>query len=282
MGVAGREMSEIVLGQDIVQTVAALQDAGEPFVVATVVRTVSVTAAKAGAKAVIRADGVILDGWIGGGCARGAVLRAAAAALADGQPRLISISPEDVLAAQGVAPGQVRDGVQFARNMCPSKGTMDVFIEPMIPRPEVVVCGTSPVALALLHVAPQFGFAVAGSAAAGDLAAFAAGMRLYPDHVITPSNADRYIVVATQGRGDEAALRAALTTPATYRAFVGSRAKTAALADVLADVAPGALAALHAPAGLDLGAITPQEIALSILAQMVVHRRRGQRAAGTA
>lgn len=265
------------MGRDIIQTVAALQDAGEAFVVATVVRTVSVTAAKAGAKAVIRADGVISEGWIGGGCARGAVLRAAAAALADGQPRLISVSPEDVLTAQGVTAGQVRDGVQFARNMCPSKGTMDVFIEPMIPKPEVVVFGVSPVALALLHLAPQFGFACAGSAAAGDLAAFAAGTRSFADHAIPPGNADRYLVVATQGRGDEVALRAALTTPATYRALVGSRAKTAALTAKLTDVPAGALPGLHAPAGIDLGAITPEEIALSILAQMVMHRRRGQR-----
>jgi xanthine dehydrogenase accessory factor len=266
------------MGRDIAQTVAALQDAGEAFVVATVVRTVSVTAAKAGAKAVIRSDGVISEGWIGGGCARGAVLRAAREALADGQPRLISVSPDDVLAAQGVAAGQVRDGVQFARNMCPSKGTMDVFVEPMIPKPEVVVCGISPVALALLALAPQFGFAVAGSAASADLGEFPDTTRSFADHAIPFSNADRYVVVATQGRGDEVALRAALTTPATYRAFVGSRAKTAALAVKLADLPPDALAGLHAPAGLDLGAITPEEIALSILAQMVVHRRCGQRA----
>lgn len=267
------------MGRDIVQTVAHLQDAGEAFVVATVVRTVSVTAAKAGAKAVIRADGVILEGWIGGGCARGAVLRAAKEALADGQPRLISVSPEDVLTAIGVAPGQTRDGVQFARSMCPSKGTMDVFIEPVIPRPELVVCGVSPVALALVALAPQFGFATLGSAATADLAAFPDGLHTVPDHAMPATNVPRYIVVATQGRGDEAALRAALSTPATYRAFVGSRAKTAALSAKLHDIAPDVMASLHAPAGLDLGAITPEEIALSILAQMVAHRRQGQRKA---
>ncbi len=282
MGIAGRTLSDIVPGRDIAQTVAALQGAGEAFVVATVVRTVSVTAAKAGAKAVIRADGAISDGWIGGGCARGAVLKAAREALADGQPRLISVSPEDVLAAQGVAAGQVRDGVQFARSLCPSRGTMDVFLEPMIPKPDMVVCGTSPVALALLALAPQFGFAVSGSAARADLAAFGDLVRCFADHAIPPGPADRFIVVATQGRGDEAALRAALLTPATYRAFVGSRAKTVALAVRLADVCPEAWAQLHAPAGLDLGAITPEEIALSILAQMVLHRRRDHRKADAA
>jgi len=270
-----------IIGRDIVQTVAALQDAGEAFVVATVVRTVSVTAAKAGAKAVIRQDGVISEGWIGGGCARGAVLRAAREALADGQPRLISVSPDDVLAAQGVAPGQLRDGVQFARNLCPSQGTMDVFIEPVIPRPEVIVCGTSPVALALLALAGSFGFAPAGSAAAGDLPLYPPGTRTMADFTLPPGHAARYVVVATQGRGDEMALRAALATPAVYRAFVGSRAKTASLLAKLKDDMPAeAIASLHAPAGLDLGAITPEEIALSVLAEMVAHRRRGQRRAG--
>lgn len=266
------------MGRDIMETIADLQKAGEAFVLATVVRTVSVTAAKAGAKAVIRPDGTISEGWIGGGCARGAVLKAARDALADGQPRLIQVSPEDVLLAQGVSAGITRDGVQFVRNSCPSKGTMDVFIEPMIPKPEMVVCGTSPVALALLTLAPHFGFAPAGAAPSADLAAFTPDTRLIADYEFPASAADRYIVVATQGRGDEAALRAALTSPACYRAFVGSRAKTATLAAKLAEtVPPEALAALHAPAGLDLGAITPEEIALSILAQMLAHRRRGQR-----
>ncbi len=269
------------MGRDIVQTVAVLQAAGEPFALATVVRTVSVTAAKAGAKAVIRPDGTISEGWIGGGCARGAVLKAAREALADGQPRLIQVSPDDVLMAQGVSAGVTRDGIQFARNSCPSKGTMDVFVEPMIPRPDLIVCGTSPVALALVSLAPQLGFATAGAAPLADLAAFGPEVPTMADFEISPAATPRYIVVATQGRGDEAALKSALTTPATYRAFVGSRAKVATLAARLADqVPPEALAGLHAPAGLDLGAITPEEIALSILAQMLEHRRRGQRSGG--
>ena len=86
-----------LIKSDIIDRVAELKSAGEPFALATVVRTVSVTAAKAGAKAVIRADGAISDGWIGGGCARGAVLKAAREAMADGQPRLVTVSPDDVL-----------------------------------------------------------------------------------------------------------------------------------------------------------------------------------------
>src|SRR5580658_5936241 len=125
---------------DVLELAPLLKAKGEAFVLATVVRTVAATAAKAGAKAVIRADGSISAGWIGGGCARAAVLNAARQALADGQARLVSVQPMDVLQDQGLRPGDTRDGVQFARNMCPSHGTMDVFVEPVLPRPGVLVC----------------------------------------------------------------------------------------------------------------------------------------------
>jgi xanthine dehydrogenase accessory factor len=264
--------------RDIHTQVAALKAAGQPFALATVVRTVAVTAAKAGAKAVISPDGTIAEGWIGGGCARGAVLRAAQEALADGQPRLISVSPEDVLAEQGVSPGEARDGVQFARSMCPSRGTMDIFVEPVIPRPKLVICGASPVAVALAALAPMHDFAVTACAPEADLPLFGDVMGI-AGYTLPEWQTAPYIVVATQGKGDEAALRAALGVPAAYLAFVGSRKKMAALRSKLADMPPERLEAVRAPAGLDLGAITPAEIALSIMAEMVQQRRRGQRAA---
>ncbi len=127
---------------------------------ATVVRTVSVTAAKAGAKAIIRPDGTIVAGWIGGGCARGAVLKAAREALADGEPRMVSVQPENLLAELGVKPGENRDGVRFAQNMCPSKGTMDIFVEPVLPHPSLVILGASPVAMSLAAQARQLGYHV--------------------------------------------------------------------------------------------------------------------------
>lgn len=265
--------------RDILDRVAELKLAGEAFVLATVVRTVAVTAAKAGAKAVIRADGVIDEGWIGGGCARGAVLKAAREALVDGQTRLISVSPEDVLAEHGVAAGEVRDGVRFARSMCPSRGTMDIFVEPMLPRPEVLVLGSSPVALALADMAGRFGFAVTACAPGVELLAFGADLVLHDGYVLPAGlGAHRYVIVATQGKGDEAALRGALAVDAGFTAFVGSRKKMAALRlKLAADVPAARLDAVQAPAGLDLGAITPEEIALSILAAMVRHRRLDQR-----
>ena len=154
---------------DVMDLVSRLKAAEEAFVLATVVRTVSVTAAKAGAKAVIRPDGTIAAGWIGGGCAKGAVLKAAREALADGKSRLVSIQPENLLAELGVKPGESRLGVKFAKNMCPSQGTMDIFVEPVLPHPSLVILGASPVAMALAEQARPLGYHVTVAVPASDM-----------------------------------------------------------------------------------------------------------------
>ncbi|MFO1111438.1 MAG: XdhC/CoxI family protein [Bradyrhizobium sp.] len=267
---------------EVMDLVVQMKAAEQAFVLATVVRTVSVTAAKAGAKAIIRPDGSIVAGWIGGGCARGAVLKAAREALADGEPRMVSVQPENLLAELGVKPGEMREGVRFASNMCPSKGTMDIFIEPVLPHPSLVIFGASPVALSLATQARQLGYHVTLAAPASDMTAAADADVVVDGFALGELNqARRFAVVSTQSRGDEAALRAAITTEAVYRAFVGSRRKMAALRDKLVaqGIDPVAIDRVKAPAGLDLGAITPEEIALSILAEITVERRRGQRAA---
>ncbi len=154
---------------EVMDLVAQMKAAEQAFALATVVRTVSVTAAKAGAKAIIRPDGTIVAGWIGGGCARGAVLKAAREALADGEPRMVSVQPEQMLAELGVKPGDNRDGIRFASNMCPSKGTMDIFVEPVLPHPSLVIFGASPVAMSLASQARQLGYHVTLAAPASDL-----------------------------------------------------------------------------------------------------------------
>lgn len=267
---------------DILDLVSNLKAKGEAFALATVVRTVSVTAAKAGAKAVIRPDGTISEGWIGGGCARAAALKAAREAIADGKPRLVSVQPEALLDERGVKSGEEKDGVRFARNMCPSQGTMDVFVEPVLPKPQLIVAGSSPVGVALADLGRWLGFAVVVCAPAAEQSAFAeVDQRIEGYALEAKSEGRRFIVVSTQGRGDEAALRAALSAESDYVAFVGSRRKVAALrAKLVSDgVAPERFDALRAPAGLDLGAITPEEIALTIFAEIVEVRRRGQRGA---
>jgi xanthine dehydrogenase accessory factor len=267
---------------DILDIISARKDAGEPFVLATVVRTVAATAAKAGAKAMILPDGTISEGWIGGGCARAAVIKAAKDALADGQSRLISVQPPDALSEQGLKVGEEQGGVRFAKNMCPSQGTMDIFVEPVLPRPQVVVFGSSPVALAVADLARRSGFAVTACAPAAEQPAFGEVDRRIEGYALPVAEAGlRYVVVSTQGRGDEAALLAALAVDVDYVAFVGSRRKAEALKKTLPErgVTPERLTKLKAPAGLDLGAITPDEIAISILAEIVA-LRRGRQARG--
>ncbi|WP_417669442.1 XdhC family protein [Roseibium sp.] len=266
--------------EDLHELMNRLRRAGEPFALATVVRTISVTAAKAGAKAVIRADGSIAGGWIGGGCARGATLKAAKESLADGETRLVSIQPEDLLKDLGVSAGDERDGVRFARNMCPSQGTMDIFIEPVLPRPSLVILGASPVAVALADLGPRVGFDITVCAPAEDQDAFAeANERIEGYALPVEVPGQRFMVVATQGRGDQVALRAAVSVDAEHVSFVGSRRKAASLREkLLAEGVPAEdLDRVKAPAGLDLGAITPEEIALSILAEILRLRRKDQR-----
>ncbi|WP_024514062.1 XdhC/CoxI family protein [Bradyrhizobium sp. Tv2a-2] len=265
---------------EVMDLVAQMKAAERAFVLATVVRTVSVTAAKAGAKAIIAPDGTIVAGWIGGGCARGAVLKAAREALADGEARMVSVQPEDLLAELGVKAGESRQGVRFAANFCPSQGTMDIFIEPVLPHPSLVIFGASPVALSLATQARQLGYHVTLAAPAAERPAAVDADVLVDGFALGELHqARRFVVVSTQGKGDEAALREAAATEAAYHAFVGSRRKWTALREKLLaqGVAASALDNIKAPAGLDLGAITPEEIAMSILAEITRERRRGQR-----
>jgi len=264
----------------VLDRAAELQAKGEPFAIATVVRTVAVTAAKAGAKAIVAADGSVAEGWIGGGCARAAVVRTAKQCLLDGRSRLVSIAPEAGLEQLGVAPGEDRDGVSFAKNACPSQGTMDIFVEPILPLPRLLILGASPVAVALAKLAPGFGFGVTVASVTADLSLFAdSPARLEGDASSPDAGRGDYVVVATQGSGDRAALKAAATASARYASFVGSRRKYETLKrDLMGEgVAEVALAHVKAPAGLDIHAITSEEIALSILAEMIAVRRSPQR-----
>jgi len=246
-----------ILSTDLGEAVQELRARDEPFAFATIVRTAGPTAAKPGAKALLSADGEIVQGWLGGGCTRGAVKRAALQALQDGTPQLVSVAPEELLMEKGVTAGDEVDGTHFARNGCPSRGTVDIFIEPCIPTPQLVVMGASPVAQALSTLAPEFQWSVAAT----------------PDQ--NKPHQQFYIVVATQGQGDLDALTVALASQASYVAFVGSHRKYASLANRLAaaGVEQSKIDSVRAPAGLDLGAVTPEEIALSILAQLVQERR---------
>lgn len=251
---------------DMASLAKEMRARGEPFAIATVVRTLGATAAKPGAKALLDGEGAILQGWVGGGCVRGALAKAVKRALKDAAPQLVSLHPQDLLDEKGLTAGEDVDGVRFARNGCPSKGSMDIFVELILPLPELVIYGDAPVAQSLARLAEQFQWAVT----VGDPDTMA------PD----PSQGEtRMIVVASQGKNDLACLKQALKTRAEFVAFVGSHRKFAALSQTLITrgVAPADLARVQAPAGLAIGAVTPDEIALSILAQLTQARRRHHR-----
>ncbi len=235
----------------LLERAAQRQAHGEAFAIATVVRTVSVTAAKAGAKALIAPDGTIEEGWIGGGCARAAVIKTAKQCLADGRARLVSIAPKDGLDELGVTPGEDRGGVLFANNACPSQGTMDIFVEPVLPLPKLLILGASPVAVEIAKLAPTFGFDVVVAAAPADLGRFPEGLRRLEGVAPPPAAGERaFVVVSTQGAGDRAALKAAAAMSARYVAFVGSRRKAETLRRELArDGAPAGRARQDQGAG---------------------------------
>lgn len=263
--------------EDIIDCMARMKGDGQPFALATVIRTEDATAAKAGAKAVVRADGTVV-GWVGGGCTLGAVRKAAAQTLSDGRARLIRVHPKERLAE-----GPAETGIELHKNACPSGGTVEVFIEPILPRPALIVAGGSPVARALADLGRRGGFAVTVAALPEDQPGFAEADARIEGFDLTQvlGIATGYVVVATQGKRDREALSAALSCGAPYVAFVGSRKKAETLraAMVQMGVPADQVDSLRAPAGLDIGAATPEEIALSILAEIVQERRLVARSA---
>ncbi len=241
---------------DIAKFTERLQREERPYAVATVVRSLNTTSAKPGAKAVIAADGT-MAGWVGGGCAQPAVRDAARQAIEDGRARLIRIEPET---GDGGAVG-----LEAYTAHCHSGGTLDIFVEPMLPPPELIVIGDSPVGAVLARLAGNVGFSVSVTGAGND------AIDLTP----VRAGAVRFIVVATQGRKDLRGLQAALAAAPLWIGFIASRRKAAKLSQELVDAgaAPALVARIRSPVGLDIGAVTPEEIAVSILAEIMRERR---------
>lgn len=258
---------------DVFALIASLMHDGDSFCVATVVRTENATSAKAGAKAVILPDGTI-KGFLGGGCVQGAIRRSALTVLEQGKPRLIRVKPTDEVVAQLDV-----DGTELHKSGCPSGGTVDIFIEPMRPAPRLVVCGATPVAVAVADLGKRMGYRIAAAALADDLDAFTEPEESVSGFDLAELGIAKndFIVVATQGKRDREALAAALDSAADYVAFVGSRRKAETLCGQLRaqGMAENRVARLSAPAGLDIHAIEPAEIALSILGEIVALRRSG-------
>jgi xanthine dehydrogenase accessory factor len=231
---------------DLLERAADLRREGRPFVLATVVRSLRPASARPGDRALLLDDGQTI-GWVGGGCVHTTIEREAARALVDGAPRLLRLSPEP----------QDEDGVVSYPMTCHSGGTLEIYLEPILPAPELVVLGDSPVAEALGALAAPLGFRVRTA-------------------LEDAQTTDVWVVAASMSSdADHPAVRKALARGGPYVAMVASHRRTSALVEELRQegVAEEVIARLKSPAGLDIGAATGPEIALSILAEIVQRRR---------
>lgn len=257
---------------DYLEKALELQRAGEPFVLATVVRAERPTSAKPGAKALITRNGT-LSGWVGGSCARPTVVRKAKEALRDGRPRLLRLSPPERLGG-GVPP----DGVEEVPLTCVSGGTLEIYLEPHVPKPHLIVVGHLAVSEALVSLGKDLGYRVTVMSPEASEEQFprADEVTREIDFSRWPQRGDRYVVVASHGNYDDEALEGALATDAWVTLVTSPKRARSVLEDLrLARVPAERLERLKYPAGLDLGAVTPEEIALSILAEIVQMRRQG-------
>jgi xanthine dehydrogenase accessory factor len=269
---------------DVFAAAQRLQQQGQPYALVSVVRTQAPASARPGDKALVTAQGIV-HGWIGGGCAQPAVLHTVRQALQDGHARLIRIAPAESAEPRD-AQSLVKDAIEFGMS-CHSGGTIELFVDPILPPTRLVVIGDSPVAVALAGLAPRVGLPVTVIARDADGARFKDASQVI-DSDETAAIAGRVppgslVVVATQGRRDLQGLRAALALEARRIWLVASARKAQVLREHLIGARhdPSAVNAIVSPAGQPIGAQTPEEIALSVLAAVVAERRAGQRAVAT-
>jgi len=248
-------------GLGVLERISEMARSGQPFALATVVWRQGPSSSKQGSRAIITADGE-LDGWIGGACAEPAVIRAAKQAMADGNPRLLLLGSPDQF---GTA---VPEGMAVVPISCQSEGALEVYIEPVLPVPHLVIVGSSPMTRTLAELARALSWRA-------DLV----GPEEFTGDSVASHGADHHsmVVVATQGHGDEEMIeRAAALCPA-YLGLVASRKRGEAVVGYLAErgVPKDQLDRVRAPAGLDLGKTTHEEMAVAILAELVQLRASG-------
>jgi xanthine dehydrogenase accessory factor len=243
---------------------ADLAGQGKSFALATVVRVEGSSSAKQGSKAIIDSQGKIILGWVGGGCAESTVRNEALKCIELQTSELITLDLADELLGVGM----------------PCGGKMDVYIEPVLPQPELLIVGHGRIAEVLATMAHLVNFSVTVNDPGADRASFPHADRLVTedfDLIQTPVTSQSFVVIATLHKNDHVWLEKALEGSAAYVALIASRHRSKLVLDYL--LARGVPAArverVWAPAGLDLGAATPEEIALSIVSQMVALRRGG-------
>ncbi len=264
------------MNPEVLELAADLARRGEPFVLATVVWRRAPSSGKEGSTALITRDRRV-RGWLGGACAEPTVIREALKALDDGVPTLLFLGPPEELEGRG------RDGVVTVPIACQSEGALEVYVEPVLPQPHLVVIGRSPAVGVLASMAGALGWRTVIVDEGGAAQDYPSANRVLTTLDLARADVTErsVIVVATQGHYDEAALEAALATPAAYVGLVASRRRAASVLGYLRDrgATDDQIARVHAPAGLDLGRVAHEEIAVAILAELVMERAEGTLAA---
>lgn len=250
-----------MISGELAQLAQRLASERVPFVTATVIRARQPTSVRAGDSAVVLADGAI-EGFVGGVCATSSVRLHSLRVMETGEPVLLRLMPGD---EEQVEESDAVDGtVIVERNPCLSGGALEIFLEPRLPSARVLIVGDAPIARALKDLARASDYDVV--VADADEA--------------EPGSGDAAVVVASHGSGEERVLGEALTAGVPYVALVASRVRGAAVRAAL-EVPDELRQQLHTPAGLDIGARTPAEIAIAILAQLVAEHHAPPKAAGT-
>ena len=245
-------------------TATVLNQKNKAYATAIIVRRKIPSSGKPGDKAIITADGTI-HGWIGGGCTRGIVLKEALLALQDRQPRMVYISPDTI--------AKEDKGTKLYRMTCQSGGEVEVYIEPVLPKPQLLIFGTSHIAMALAKIAKAMEYQV-------DVVMTTADANVFPDvdsvteigdFELREEHQQQYMIVCTQGERDAESLYAAINAKPQYLAFVASHRKANGIFTELRGmgITFDQLKDIKTPAGLDIGAKTPHEVAISILAQVI-------------
>jgi xanthine dehydrogenase accessory factor len=249
---------------DFFAKAAELSSRRESFAVATIVRTQGSSSAKPGSKALIDARGKILMGWVGGGCAEGSVRSEAVKCIRTEKPTLITLNMQDEVLGVGM----------------PCGGMMDVYIEPVIPKPELLIAGHGRIAQTLASLGQLMNFSVTVNDPSAERESFPEAERLVSKDfnlTETPIGPATFVLIATLHKNDHLWLQKALHSDAAYIALIASAHRAKLVLDYLQmeGIAKEQLERVWAPAGLDLGAATPEEIAFSVMSQIISVRRGG-------
>ncbi|MGH3786230.1 MAG: XdhC family protein [Pseudonocardiaceae bacterium] len=262
-------------GWDVLEHARELSQRGEAFALATVVWRRGPSSGKEGYRAVITASGQV-TGFIGGACAEPVVVREARRILAEGVPRLVFLGTPDEL--ESVA---VREGISYVPMSCQSEGALEIYIEPVVPKPHLVVVGRSPMVEALVEMGQAIGWRTVlvdpdGGSAEDHPSAECVVSEL--DFKMAGVDERSIVVVATQGHHDEEAVEQALIAGPAYVGLVGSRPRAKSVFDYLEGrgLSRETLDRVKVPAGLDLGKVSHREIGVGVLAELVKLRAAGE------